>query len=70
MPLAEFVQPQRDEDGTIVRPVGLVTCPNCRVERRTPCRAVPPGPKSRVDRIRWRRNRLPRMQHVSHGCRP
>ena len=32
MPLAEFVQTQRDEDGTIGRPVGLVTCPNCRVE--------------------------------------
>ena len=32
MPLAEVVQPQRDKNRAIGRPVGLVTCPNCRVE--------------------------------------
>jgi Zn finger protein HypA/HybF involved in hydrogenase expression len=31
MPLAELVQPQRDKKGAIDRPIGLVTCPNCRV---------------------------------------
>jgi hypothetical protein len=37
MPLAELVQPQRDNQpqrgkkGAIDRPIGLVTCPNCRV---------------------------------------
>jgi hypothetical protein len=30
MPLADLVQPQRDKNGA-GRPVGLVTCPNCRV---------------------------------------
>jgi hypothetical protein len=31
MPLAERAQPQRDRNGGTSRPVGLVTCPNCRV---------------------------------------
>lgn len=31
MPLAESVQPQRDKNSGNTRPVGLVTCPNCRV---------------------------------------
>jgi RNase P subunit RPR2 len=31
MPLADRVQPQRDRNGSVSRPVGLVTCPNCRV---------------------------------------
>jgi hypothetical protein len=31
MPLAELVQPQRDKNGPMDRPIGLVTCPNCQV---------------------------------------
>ena len=31
MPLAESVQPQRDKNSGNTRPVGLVTCPNCKV---------------------------------------
>jgi hypothetical protein len=31
MPLAELVQPRRDRNGAASRPIGLVTCPNCRV---------------------------------------
>ena len=31
MPLAESVQPQRDKNSDNTRPVGLVTCPNCKV---------------------------------------
>jgi hypothetical protein len=32
MPLAELVQPQQDKNRAVGRPVGVVTCPNCRVE--------------------------------------
>ena len=32
MALAENVKPQRDRNGGSGRPVGLVTCPNCKVE--------------------------------------
>lgn len=32
MPLAERVQPRHDRNGTMGRPVGIVTCPNCLVE--------------------------------------
>jgi hypothetical protein len=32
MALAEHVKSQHDRNGASRRPVGLVTCPNCRVE--------------------------------------
>jgi hypothetical protein len=41
MPLTELVQPRHDKNCAIGRPVGLVTCPNCRVEM--PCISLQPS---------------------------